>query len=384
MEGLNKRHTYEVADVLRLCHHDLEAKYTLHPVQRHAMQNLTSCRTQALGGHVSRCNQCGNEQVSYNSCRNRHCPKCQYIKQEQWVDKLSGRLIPGRYFHMVFTVPERLNSLFLLNQGKSYNLLFHSAWKALSQAGWNKNFLGAEVGAVAILHTWGQTLSYHPHIHMVVPAGGLSEDGLEWISSSRKFFVPVKALSVMFRGILIRELMQSIDESRLKVPTEIVDLDAFKQELYSKSWHVYAKKAFGGLASVLSYLGHYTHRVAITNSRIVSIEDSKVCFRYRNYRTGKQNLIMQLEAIEFARRFLQHILPSGYYKIRYFGILASVHIHSKREQAISLVGKVMYLPQLEGLNAYEVMRHLTNNDPAQCPVCKKGLMTRTGILPRLE
>ena len=376
---INQRHAVEVADVLKVSQQGLETKYNLCSTQQNALDALIRCRTRHNGGHMSYCSKCGHKEQSYNSCRNRHCPKCQFIKQEQWVDKLKSRLMPGRYFHVVFTIPHQLNPIFYINQRKCYKILFSSAWEALKNAGNNSGFLGAQLGAVAVLHTWGQTLSYHPHIHMLVPAGGLSEDGMEWVQASRKFFVPVKALSAMFRGIMIRQLKDLIETNELKLPDSFKDFITLKTELYGKNWNVYCKKAQGGMNSVLQYLGQYTHRVAISNSRLLTMQNGKVSFRYRDYRLEQnryQNKIMSLETLEFARRFMQHILPSGFYKIRYYGILATANITTKREQSISLIGETMWLSQLEGLNAYEVLRYLTGKDPALCPVCKEGFMRR--------
>jgi hypothetical protein len=385
-ETINQRQRIEVADVLKISKQTLETQYNLCAIQQKALEALIRCRTSGAGGHVSYCNNCGHKEQSYNSCRDRHCPKCQFIKQEQWVDKLKSRLMPGRYFHIVFTVPHQLNTMFYINQRECYRILFSSAWEALKKAGNNSGFLGAEVGAVAVLHTWGQTLSYHPHVHMLVPAGGLSEDGMEWIEAPRTFFVPVKALSAMFRGIIVRQLKELINEGNLKLPIDFEGFEPMKKELYSKNWNVYCKKALGGINSVLQYLGRYTHRVAISNSRLMGLENGKISFRYRSYRQGQrryQMKTMALDTLEFARRFLQHILPSGFYKIRYFGILATANIATKREQAIALIGKTMWLSQLEGLNVYEVLRALTGKDPALCPVCHEGIMhRRKGLVQR--
>lgn len=371
---INQRHGLEVADVFISCKEEFAPGNILAPVQQKAAQDIMACRTSVLGGHLNRCTLCGYEKPAYNSCRNRHCPKCQFIRQEQWVDKLKGRLIPGRYFHVVFTIPEALNPLFYINQATCYDLLFGAASQALQKAGRNPRFLGADTGAVALLHTWGQTLTYHPHIHMLVPGGGLSEDECQWISCAGKFFVPVKALSSMFRAILMGQLKSCMEGNLLKIPGGMEDFKVLKEKLYAKNWNVYCKKALGGVNSVLSYLGRYTHRVAISNSRLIALEQDRVCFFYRDYRQKNRQRVMSLEQTEFVRRFLQHILPSGYYKIRYFGILATVHIHTKREQAIALVDKTILLPILEGLSAYEVVRQLTGKDPALCPKCKAGFM----------
>lgn len=375
----SKKDKTEVATIFKFYHKEFIQTNRLCPEQQKAFDAIMSCRTSQLGGHINTCNQCGHKQQAYNSCHNRHCPKCQFLKQEQWVDKLKGRLIPGRYFHIVFSVPHLLNPLFYINQSLCYKLLFDAASQALGNAGKNPRFLGAETGAVAVLHTWGQTLSYHPHIHMLVPAGGLAEDGMEWIKAPKKFFVPVKALSAMFRGIMVRLLIEQHNKNAFKLPEGFTDISAVKNKLYEKNWNVYSKNALGGVNSVLTYLGRYTHRVAISNSRLVHIEDNKVTFRFKNYRNQERHEITTLPGIEFIRRFMMHVLPKGFYKIRYFGILATANINTKRQQAIALSGKTIWLPRLEGLTVYEVYRTLTGNDPARCPKCKEGIMLKQSM-----
>lgn len=376
---INKRHKTEVAGVFKVCANNYLDTPGLCHVQRKAIRELSMCRTVEMGGHINACNHCGFTKQAYNSCHNRHCPKCQFLKQEQWVDKLKGRLIPGRYFHLVFSIPHLLNPLFYINQQLCYKLLFAASSEALRNAGTNPSFLGAETGAVAVLHTWGQTLSYHPHIHMLVPAGGLSEDGTEWVNTSKKFFVPVKALSKMFRGILIRLLKKHWDNNGLRIPEGFPEFGELKEKLYLKNWNVYSKKALGGVNSVLDYLGRYTHRVAISNNRLVKIENDEVTFKYKNYRKRGKQETMVISCNEFARRFVMHILPKGFYKIRYYGILATANIKTKREQAIALIGKIIWLPKLEGLSAYEVLREITGTDPTRCPKCKQGIMIRMAI-----
>jgi predicted Zn-ribbon and HTH transcriptional regulator len=379
-ESVNKRQMLEVAGIFKYSTEEILNTRQFCHEQRKAFDDITSCRTSLLGGHINSCTECGFKKQAYNSCHNRHCPKCQFLKQEQWVDKLKGRLIPGRYFHIVFSMPHLLNQLIYINQAVCYKLLFDAASEALQNAGRNPGFLGAETGAVAVLHTWGQTLSYHPHVHMLVPAGGLSEDGMEWVRAPKKFFVPVKALSKMFRAILIRLLKKQLDENKLKLPEGFPSFQCLKNKLYEKNWNVYAKKALGGINSVLAYLGRYTHRVAISNSRLVNIENGDVTFRYKNYRNrGKQETIT-ISCTEFTRRFMMHVLPKGFYKIRYYGILATANIKTKRQQSIALIGKTIWFPVLEGLTAYETYRALSGNDPVRCPICKKGVMIRYKIV----
>ncbi len=379
----NRRYKLEVSDIISSCYSELQEKYKVTPEQVKVLNALLRCRTPESGGHVLSCNHCNHIQQSYNSCRNRHCPKCQYLKQQQWVDKLTSRLVPGRYFHIVFTIPSALHSLFYINQKQCYNLLFQSVSQAIQSAGKNPSFLGADIGALCILHTWGQTLTYHPHIHMLVPAGGLSSDGVEWIASNKKFFIPVKALSAMFRGIFIKGLKLLIDKHELFLPPDFIGFKRLKKTLYEKNWNVYSKKAFGGMNSVLKYLGRYTHRVAISNNRLIKMVDNTVSFDYKDYRTGRYK-VMELNNKEFVRRFIQHVLPEGFFKIGYIGIFAIAHIHGKREQVISLVARTMYLSQLEGLSAYETLRMIIGKDPSVCPICKQGILVRKKINTQLE
>lgn len=372
----NRRHEIEVADLFRQCWDGLKGRHRFTSVQHRAVSDIMGCRTSNAGGHVSRCSSCGHSEQSYNSCRNRHCPKCQFIRQLQWVDRLKGRMLPGRYFHVVFTVPSCLHGIFYSNQRTCYDLLFHASKQALLQAGRNSGFLGADTGAVSVLHTWGQQLTYHPHVHMMVPAGGLDEDMQEWVPSPKKFFVPVRALSSMFRGIFMRGLREAWESGSISLPDGHVPIEELKQPLYRRPWNVYSKHAFGGLNSVLEYLGRYTHRVAVSNSRLLSASGGEVAFRYKDYRSGGRQKVMRLSTGEFCRRFLQHILPPGYCKVRYYGILATAHIHTKREQAMHLLGGgEMWMPRYEGLSGYEVLKEVLGEDPLRCRVCKKGIMT---------
>ena len=369
----NKKHTHELAHILAQFGEQYHKQYNSYFEQQKAMKAIISCRTSAMGGHTARCNNCGFEKQAYNSCRNKHCPKCQFIKQEQWVDKLKGRLLPIRHFHLVFTIPQELNSIFYINQRYCYSALFSAAWQAIHKATANPRFLGAQTGAVALLHTWTQTLIYHPHIHMIIPAGGLSEDQVEWINSGNKFLVPIKVIGKIFRGILCRCIEKGIKDGDIKLPKNL-NWAKLKNKLYEKSWIIYAQKPLGGVNSVLQYLGKYAHRVAISNSRIVELKAENVSFLYKDNRDHGVQKIMTILAVEFIRRFLQHILPDNFYKIRYYGILASVHTSSLKEQCLALIGKITFLSKLEGLSAMEVYWKITGKDAALCPCCKKGRM----------
>lgn len=370
----NKRQDIELADIFGACGNDFIKTHNLCPDQLKAFEAITQCRTAALGGHTDQCDHCGHIKQSYNSCRNRHCPKCMLTRKMQWVDKLAANLPPVKHFHVVFTIPLCLHRLFYINQSKAYSLLFNAAGKALLQCAANPGFLGAQAGAVAVLHTWGQTLVYHPHIHMIVPAGGLSADQMEWVPSPQKFFLPVKVLSNLFRGILCRFLEQAVTKKEIVLPGTVPDFLSLKKQCYLKSWVVYCQKPFAGAEGIIWYLGNYTHKVAISNHRIQSFENGKVTFSYKDYRAGAVCKSLTLDATEFIRRFLQHVLPCGFYKIRYFGILALCNLGSKMEICFDLIAKNSYLPVLEGLNAMEVWQIALEKDLCICPVCKVGRM----------
>lgn len=372
MTYINSRQTVELGDILRMGIDTYQQTYKLSIEQAKAVESITTCRTKELGGHKKECNTCGYTQQAYNSCRNRHCPKCQYVKQEQWVDKLASNLIPGKYYHLVFTVPHELLPLFLLNARECYTILFRASSQALLKAAANPAFLGVQAGGVAILHTWTQTLVYHPHVHMLVPAGGLSEDGTEWKTSRKKFFLPAKVLSRIYRGIMVKAFENALNSGELKLPESTTSFSSLKEKLYQKDWNVYLKKAFGGVTSVLKYLGRYTHRVAISNCRIIATTGQKVSFRYKDNKAGGKRKIMALNTNEFIRRFLQHILPDNFYKIRYVGILAPVNSPTKKAQSLSLIETSNALPYLEGLNATEVIELILKTDILSCPKCRKG------------
>jgi len=371
----NKEHNVEIADIFYKYNHAFCANHKLHPVQKRAFEDIVKCRSAELGGHMERCEHCSYTRYAYNSCRNRHCPKCQYVKQVQWVDQLKSRILPVKHFHLVFTIPSCLHSLFYSNQAIAYDLLFKAATKALKSCAMNPKFLGAQTGAVAVLHTWGRQLNYHPHIHMIVPGGGLSEDDMEWVHTGHKFLLPVKVLSMLFRAILCSLLEKALGNNRLSLPDDIADYKQLKSLCYKKNWNVYAKKPFANADRIIDYLGKYTHRVAISNHRIVALENNKVSFRCKDKRTGKYTQIITLTANEFIRRFLQHILPCGFYKIRYIGIMALGCAKQKMDSCLEIMNITdVSLPSLPGLNAIDVFREITGKDPNKCPRCKTGKM----------
>jgi hypothetical protein len=368
----NKKQNIELGDIFRENAKGYMRHYQPCPVQQKALMAIINCRTATMGGHLQRCNNCPYARQAYNSCRNRHCPKCQFVKKAQWVDKLAGNLPATKHFHLVFTIPQCLHKLFYINQKTAYGLLFKAAGRALQQCARNPKYLGAKAGAVGILHTWGQTLTYHPHVHMIVPAGGLSEDGTEWIPSSRKFFLPVKVLSTVFRGILCKLLGEALAKGYIILPDDTGCFNDLRKLCYKNHWVVYAEKPFSCPDNLIRYLGNYTHRVAITNHRLIGYGKGKVVFQYKDYKSGGIRRKIALDTHEFMRRFMQHVLPSGFSKIRYFGFLALQSLKSSITQCGQAIGKTTDLPQLEGLSGYEVFRQITGKDPVCCPQCKAG------------
>jgi len=325
----------------------------LNGYQLRTLSALRKCRTAELGGHVDACTECGTIRVSYNSCRNRHCPQCQGNKREEWIQARHSELLPIPYFHVVFTLPEELNALCMRNPGTLYGLLFKSAWETLRLFGRNKH---VTTGMIAVLHTWGQNLSLHPHLHCIVPGGGLDKNG-KWknIRVDGKFLFPVKALSKVFRAKYVALLRE----------TEIASQGEIKP-LFSKSWVVYAKRPFCHPAHVVEYLGRYTHKVAISNSRIMSYENNKVKFSYKDYRNAGSKKEMELEDTEFIRRFALHVLPSGFVRIRHYGILSS----TSKNRTLPLIREQFEVKDI----CFIDLRKTKPFDPKVCPCCGKPSM----------
>jgi hypothetical protein len=370
----NKRQKVEIADIFRRFESDYHQQYYMGCDQQKAFNAILNCRSQNMGGHTLTCNNCGYVQHAYNSCRNRHCPKCQYLKQIVWVDKLKARLLPVTYFHIVFTIPSAMHKLFYTNQEICYDLLMKSASQAILKAGENPRFLGAKTGCVAILHTWGQALTYHPHVHILVPAGGFDSDMLEWRQSEDDFFAPVKALSSLFRGIFAQNIYKHVDGLIPDNSGEKTDIDFLRALIYKTSWNVFAKPALNNAERVIEYLGRYTHRVAISNARILEIEDDKIHFLWKDYRQNGRAKIMKIKAVEFINRFMMHVLPCGFYKIRYYGIFANTLCNDLLDTYLSLNCKEMDLSSLEGKNWQELVQDVLGYDPFRCKKCNKGRM----------
>lgn len=321
----------ELADILRRHAPEYRRSYgaLLSPEQRGVMRSITAYRTAELGGHVDECDRCGHVRISYNSCRNRHCPKCQSLKKLQWMAARQAELLPVTYYHVVFTLPEEIAAMGLQNKRVVYNLLFAATAQTLSRLATDPRHLGAEIGFLAVLHTWGQNLHHHPHLHCVVASGGLSPDGQSWVSCRENFFLPVRVLSRLFRRLFIEALESAFGHGELVFHGQLARLNqwlGFKREVERvrhKEWVVYAKQPVGGPAQVLDYLGRYTHRVAISNNRLVSMRDGRISFRWKDYRRGSCQRVTTLSAGEVIRRFLLHVLPRGFQRIRHYGLFSN-------------------------------------------------------------
>jgi hypothetical protein len=369
----------EVQQIFRMHGPQFLSAHKLSIVQQKAFKAISSCRTSALGAHIDTCDECGCEKFSYNSCRNRHCPKCQTFEKEAWLDRQSANLLDCGYFHVVFTVPAQLNPVFYQNQQAMYGLLFRAASETLLELCADEKYLGAVPGITAVLHTWGQNLCYHPHLHCVVTGGGLTKIG-RWNESRKKFLVPVKVLTKKFRGkflaLLQRQKLAFFGEHRhLNSQAEFSRL---LQKLYATDWIAYCKPPFGSAQKVLDYLGRYTHRVAISNNRILSCDNGKVAFRYRDYADDNKHKVMILDADEFIRRFLMHVLPAGFRKIRHFGLFAS----RDKQQRITLCKRLTGTKLIARRETpTERLERIFGKDFNLCPCCKRGHLAREPPLP---
>ena len=367
----------EVQDVFRLFGEEYMRRAMPPPHVCKTVRDIINCRTSALGGHVDACDECGFVRVSYNSCRNRHCPKCQALAKERWVMARESELLPVPYFHVVFTLPEELNGLAIRNRGIIFNLLFSASSETLKALARDGKRLGAEIGFTSVLHTWGQNLMFHPHVHVIVPGGGLTPGG-QWRNSRKKFFIPVKAMAKLFRG----KFMGALKKARPKLQGLEDDAAwlAISNALFAKGWYVYCKRPFKSCRSVLQYLGRYTHRIAISNHRITSIIDGLVSFKWRDYKNGSKVKVMSLAADEFIRRFLLHVLPPGFTKIRHYGFLAPAAKQKKLALCKRLTGASAAVSAK--LSAVDIMKKLTGRDITLCPCCGIGHFAVTsGLSP---
>ena len=399
------RPTLTVADVFRRygdAYRD-HAGPALSLGHRRIMTAIEQCRTAALGGHVEQCDQCAHRRIWYNSCRNRHCPTCQSLARAAWIEDRTADLLDTQYFHVVFTVPQAIAEIAAQNKAVVYNILFRATAETLRTIAADPKHLGATIGFFAVLHTWGQTLMSHPHLHCVVPGGGLSPDGTRWIACRPDFFLPVRVLSRLFRRLFLTALHEAFDEGQLRFSASLealADPQGFADHLQlarQTEWVVYAKRPFAGPQQVLDYVGRYTHRVAIANSRLLDVDDGHVRFRYKDYRAApaQTQKTMTLDATEFIRRFLLHVLPSGFHRIRYYGLLGHRHRREHLAKCRHLLGTAVG-PEPVRLGALAVdyrdrYEALTGASLRVCPRCHDGHMRVVATLvhdadrpPRLD
>ena len=387
----------EVADIVRQLGPSYQQAHAgaLSRGQRRVLGAITRCRTAALGGHVEQCNHCGHQRIAYNSCRDRHCPKCQSLVRAQWLADRQADLLPVDYFHVVFTVPQEIAAIAYQNKAMVYDLLFRATAETLRTIAADPKHLGAEIGFIAILHTWGQNLLHHPHLHCVVPGGGPSVDGTRWVGCRPGFFLPVRVLSRLFRRLFLAQLQDAFAAGELRFYHALAALhDAgawarYLAPLARAEWVVYAKPPFGGPERVLEYLGRYTHRVAIANHRLVDFAAGEVAFRWKDYRHQSRHKVMRLAAPEFVRRFLLHVLPPGFQRIRHYGLLANRHRAAKLTRCRQLLAAPAPVVTLAAapLDYRDRYQQLTGKSLRDCPQCGQGHMVcidtfLPGALPR--
>lgn len=370
---------YELAGVVRKFGNALLQNESVSPIQTKTLFDIVQCRSAALGGHEEACDCCGTVRYSYNSCGNRHCPKCQFAKQVKWIDKLIDRTLPIKHFHVVFTVPHCLNGVCLWNNTRYYKTLFDSVWRTLHSFGYSH--YGVETGAIAVLHSWGQNLSLHPHIHCLIPAAGYTLKGT-WknIGVNGKYLYPVQQLSSSFKGKFLKSLeLALLKEGALK------GFSAAINQAWNKEWVVYSEPSMAGSEHVIRYLGQYTHRVAISNQNITNITDTHVEFVTKDYRDNAKKKPARLTGFEFLRRFCQHILPSQFVKIRYFGIYNGT---TKRSLQLQFTQSSMDAKIKQKLVAHETavecIKRVLGIDLTKCPVCKKGTLRKIREIPRIR
>jgi hypothetical protein len=381
----------EVADVFRRYGEAYRQEHgaSMSMEQRRVMTAIEVCRTAVLGGHVEQCDHCGHQRNAYNSCSDRHCPKCQSLARAHWIQDRQAELLNTEYFHVVFTVPDQIATIAYQNKRELYGILFRAAAETLRTISADPKHLGAQIGFFAVLHTWGSNLLHHPHLHFVVPGGGLSAEGTAWIACQAGFFLSVRVLSRLFRRLFLEYLVKAFDAGKLEFFSSLESLRdrhtflGYLTPTRKAEWVVYAKRPFAGPEQVLDYVGRYTHRVAISNNRLLDIAEGKVTFNYKDYRHGGQQKTMTLQAEEFIRRFLLHVLPEGFQRIRYYGFLANRYREQKLARCRELLGMpAAQSPPSEASKDYsERYEELTGSSLWKCPVCHQGRMLVIEILP---
>ena len=368
---------YELADIFRLYGDEYRRQHHVSHEQRLVMRDIVQCRTAALGGHVDECDSCGGLRISYNSCRNRHCPKCGALAKLEWLEKQKAHLLPTHYFHVVFTIDHLFNPLARVNQKQVYNQLFASAAETLKAFG--QKYLRGEIGFTAILHTWGQTLTQHIHLHCIVIGGALTGNGQRWQATPPDYLFPIVELSAQFRDNFCVGLQKLFDKCQLTFTGQcahLADAATFRQligDSQAKKWQVYAKPPFSDAAQTLDYLGRYVNRIAISNGRILDINNGFVRFSYRDYKADGQQKEMRLPAVEFMRRFLQHTLPRRFVRVRHYGLLAPRYRRGKLTRCYALLGTHQEETTIPA-TTNELLTEMLGHDPAQCPLCGVGRM----------
>jgi hypothetical protein len=384
----NEKPALEIADIFNDYGH-LLGRLPLH--HHKVIQAIKNCRTSVLGGHKLQCDSCDFNKNAYNSCRNRHCPKCGFTARVKWIEKRTEELFDCQYFHVVFTLPSELRSVILENQKICYDLLFKASSETLKEVAANPKNLGAEIGCIGVLHTWAQNLLDHPHIHFIVPGGGLSKDKSKWIACKEDFLVPVKILSKVFKAKFLEYLEKLFDQNKLKLTGSNESLSSYSifkpfiKSCAEKEFNVYCKKPFAGPKQVISYLGQYTHRIAISNHRLVKVEDGCVYFKVRDRESTDKKKIMSLPVLEFMRRFLLHVLPKAFVRIRHFGLLGS----RLKQVKVALVRKLQGVKEQAQVILQETWKDLLKKvcevDADKCPSCGSGLLVKTKIfLPTIS
>lgn len=371
-----------MADIFRSHGESYRRAHRLPPSHLKVMRAVEVCRTQVLGGHLKKCDTCGFEHPTYNSCRNRHCPKCQSLTKVKWLQKQTSELLPVGYFHLVFTLPHELNRLILANKKILLALLFKAVSETLLEFG-HTHFKGT-LGIIAVLHTWDQMIKDHFHLHCLIPAGALSFDQRRWIAARKNFLFPVTALSIVFRGKFLDLLKEASEQGKPKSLAQTASTERVEiKRLRKKNWVVYAKKPFGCPQTVLDYLGRYTHRVALSNDRILKVENGEVTLSYRDRKDGDRKKTLPLVAEEFIRRFLLHVLPQRFMRIRHFGFLANRSKKQALTQCRKLLGLSPVLPESPNQSVKDLLLKITGIDLYRCPCCHNGTMIVIGELPPL-
>jgi hypothetical protein len=379
----------EIKEIFRKFLPEYQKKYPLSPDQAKAAFSIMNCRTSVMGGRVDVCEECGEMFCVYNSCRNRHCPLCQNIPREKWVDKRCNDILLAPYFHVVMTIPDELKLVIYQNKELLYNLLYKASSETLNCIADNKKFLGAQIGFTSVLHTWGQNLDYHPHIHTIVLTGGLTKEN-KWKCSGKDFFVPVKVLSKVFKGKFMHYLKEYYNSQELKFYGSLKHLEEAKEfqklvdACYQKNWYTYIKETFSGPAAVIKYLGRYTHRVGISNSRIVSMDDKTVTIEVKNYKDNGSKGLLTLDGAEFIRRFLMHVLPSGFRKLRHYGILGSRNKKTKLLLCRKLTGSLKFKARFENMSSAEILFAIKGIDITKCRTCCKGRLITLRTLAKMS